>query len=77
MLEHERQPYLTRSLYAILVFLPTCKAYKLLHSRLRDVCDLKRSKYFDTFHGVVMEEKLKYTELLESFKDKILPRRHK
>lgn len=77
MLDHERQPYLTRSLYAILVFLPTCKAYKLLHSRLRDVCDLNRSKYFNAFREVIIEENLKYKELLECFEDKILPRRHK
>ncbi|OMJ93668.1 hypothetical protein SteCoe_3368 [Stentor coeruleus] len=43
MLEHQRHPYLLKSLYAILMVLPPSRAYKTLQHRLKDVSALHKS----------------------------------
>jgi len=43
MLEHYKHPFLLKSLYAILMVLPPCRAYKTLQLRLKDISSLHKS----------------------------------
>ena len=43
MLEHHKHPFLLKSLYAVLMVLPPCRAYKTLQLRLKDISSLHKS----------------------------------
>lgn len=43
MLEHYKHPFLLKSLYAILMVLPPCRAYKTLQLRLKDISSFHKS----------------------------------
>lgn len=73
MLEHYRHPFLLRSLYAILMFLPPSRAYQTLQHRLEDISALHRNYPQQDEEKYVSVDLLKDQELIDRFKDANLP----
>lgn len=72
MLEHNRYPYLLRSLYGILVFLPTCQVYQSLQLRLRDISNLQTTVELADEGVSETGGTLNYDSLLSCFKEQNL-----
>lgn len=67
LLEHYKQPYLLKSLYAILMILPNSKAYLMLQERLKDISSLHKNLPAQTMVPGRKSKYLKMDELKNYF----------
>lgn len=73
LLEHYKQPFLLKSLYAILMILPNSRAYLMLQERLKDVSSLHKNLPAQVVMFPSKYKFLKYEELKQHFIDINLP----
>ena len=73
MLEQHRHPYLLRSLYAILMFLPASRAYQVLKLRLKDISTLYKNFPQQNENQLTRMHMLRYEELITRFIEVNLP----
>mmetsp|Transcript_1188 Transcript_1188/g.1906 ORF Transcript_1188/g.1906 Transcript_1188/m.1906 type:complete len:685 (-) Transcript_1188:368-2422(-) len=74
MLEHHRHPFLLRSLYAILMFLPPSRAYQILQLRLKDISTLHKNYPQQSEDQLTKMNLVHYDELITRFIQINLPK---